>query len=74
MRELAEFINGFRLFVVEADKTNNTHPMPPTKRKLRQEKLVEQLSSDDFATRQSASIRLILIGETVRPFVEPLTE
>ena len=74
VRELAEFINGFRLFVVEADKTNNTHPTLSNEGKARVRKLVEQLSSDDFATRQSASIRLILIGETVRPFVEPLTE
>lgn len=77
VRELSEFIDGSRLFVpAETRETDNTEPPPPRlsdEGEARVRKLVEQLSSNDSASRQSATIRLMLIGEPVRPFLEPLT-
>jgi hypothetical protein len=77
VRELSEFIDGSRLFVPpDTEETDNSQPPPrlSDEGEARVRKLVEQLSSDDSSARQSATIRLMLIGEPVRPFLEPLTE
>lgn len=82
IRELAEFIDGTHLYLAAdssepaaSDNTSSKEPAVPELSpagEARVRRLIEQLSDDDFAVRQSATIRLMLIGEPVRPFVGPL--
>ncbi len=76
VRELADFIDGSRLF--ESSEPAGDGQAAASGLVLSAEgeasvrKLVEQLASDDPVTRQSAMVRLTLIGEPTRPFIAPL--
>lgn len=76
VRELAEFIDGSRLFEPTEpagdDQVEASGPVLSAKGEASVRKLVEQLASDDPATRQSAVVRLTLIGKPTRSFIAPL--
>ncbi|MHC4877142.1 MAG: hypothetical protein ACYTGL_11640 [Planctomycetota bacterium] len=82
IRDLAEFIDGTHLYLTQDtaaeaadDDASSQQPAVPQLSpagKARVRSLVTQLNDADFAVRQSATIRLMLIGEPVRSFVEPL--
>jgi|GEM_PF-1567963 len=82
VRELAEFIEGSQLFKV-TDRVAASNdaagedaagvPVLSDEGKARVTELVARLSSNDPAVRQSAAVRLTLVGEPVRPFVAALT-
>lgn len=77
IQELAGFIDGSRFFVQEPAATGTDgekHDRLSLEGRRRVERLVEQLGDEDYATRQSATVRLSLLGEPVRPFVTPLAE
>lgn len=80
IRELAEFLDGSRLFVAnrspnpdEGDVSGDMAPRLSPDGEARVRELVAQLNDDALAVRQSATIRLMLIGEPTRPYVELLT-
>ncbi len=78
IRDLAEFLDGTRLFVThdptESGSIGQKSATLSSDGEARVRSLVKQLGDEDFAVRQSATIRLMLIGEPARSFVEPLTK
>ncbi len=78
VRDLAEFLDGSRLYTAnepaDSDATGPNALNLSSEGAARVRSLVNQLDDEDFAVRQAATIRLMLIGEPARPIVEPLAK